>query len=220
MAHAIYVFDAYGTLFDVHAAVRKHAEAVGPDGDQLSAIWRAKQLEYSWTRSLMDRYLDFWTLTEQALDHAYACVPSADTSIKPALLDAYRSLDCYAEVPSVMKALKSDGKQLAILSNGSPEMLASAVTAAGLDGVFDAVLSVDPLRIYKADPRIYEMVTTHFRAYPEAVSFQSSNRWDIAGASAFGFRTVWINRSGAADEYLDLPPKAVLPDLTGLAALG
>ncbi len=220
MAHSIYVFDAYGTLFDVHAAVRRHAEAVGPDADQLSAIWRAKQLEYSWTRTLMGRYLDFWTLTEQALDHAYACVPSADTSMKPALLDAYRSLDCYAEVPAVMKALKSDSKQLAILSNGSPDMLATAVSAAGLDGIFDAVLSVDPLGIYKADPRIYEMVTTQFRAYPEAVSFQSSNRWDIAGATAFGFRTVWINRGGVADEYLDLPPKAVLPDLTGLAALG
>ena len=220
MAHSIYVFDAYGTLFDVHAAVRRHAEAVGPDADQLSAIWRAKQLEYSWTRTLMGRYLDFWTLTEQALDHAYACVPSADTSMKPALLDAYRSLDCYAEVPAVIKALKGDGKQLAILSNGSPDMLNSAVSAAGLDGIFDAVLSVDPLGIYKADPRIYEMVTTHFRAYPEAVSFQSSNRWDIAGATAFGFRTVWINRSGVADEYFDLPPKAVLPDLTGLSALG
>ena len=120
----------------------------------------------------------------------------------------------------MIKALKGDGKQLAILSNGSPDMLNSAVSAAGLDGIFDAVLSVDPLGIYKADPRIYEMVTTHFRAYPEAVSFQSSNRWDIAGGTAFGFRTVWINRNGVADEYLDLPPKAVLPDLTGLSALG
>lgn len=220
MAHAIYVFDAYGTLFDVHAAVRRHAEAVGPGADQLSAIWRAKQLEYSWTRSLMDRYLDFWTLTEQALDHAYSSVPTADISMKPALLDAYRSLDCYPEVPTVMKALKSSGKQIAILSNGSPDMLASAVAAAGLDGIFDAVFSVDPLKVYKTDERVYELVTTHFRAYPEAVSFQSSNRWDIAGATAFGFRTVWMNRTGAADEYLDLPPAAVLPDLTGLAALG
>jgi len=220
MAHSIYVFDAYGTLFDVHAAVRRHAEAVGPDADQLSALWRAKQLEYSWTRSLMDRYLDFWTLTEQALDYAYACVPSANTSMKADLLAAYRSLDCYEEVPSVIKALKSSGKQIAILSNGSPDMLDSAVEAAGLTGVFDAVFSVDPLKVYKTDERVYELVTTHFRAYPEAVSFQSSNRWDVAGATAFGFRTVWINRSGMADEYLDLPAAGVLPDLTGLAALG
>jgi len=220
MAHSIFVFDAYGTLFDVHAAVRRHAEAVGPDADRLSAIWRAKQLEYSWTRSLMGRYLDFWTLTEQALDHAFDCVPSADTSMKPALLAAYEELDCYAEVPSVIKALKASGKQIAILSNGSPGMLESAVRAAGLDKVFDAVFSVDPLEIYKTDERVYELVTTHFRAYPEAVSFQSSNRWDIAGATAFGFRTVWINRTGMADEYLDLPPAAVLPDLTGLSALG
>lgn len=220
MAHAIFVFDAYGTLFDVHAAVRRHAEAVGPDADRLSAIWRAKQLEYSWTRSLMGRYLDFWTLTEQALDYAYDSVPSADTSMKPALLAAYQSLDCYEEVPSVIKALKASGKQIAILSNGSPGMLESAVRAAGLDRVFDAVFSVDPLEVYKTDERVYEMVTTHFRAYPEAVSFQSSNRWDIAGATAFGFRTVWINRTGMPDEYLDLPPAAVLPDLKGLAALG
>jgi 2-haloacid dehalogenase len=219
MAHAIYVFDAYGTLFDVHAAVRRHAEAIGPEGERLSAIWRAKQLEYSWVRSLMGRYKDFWTLTEEALDHAFALVPSADISMKPKLLEAYRGLDCYAEVPRVVKALRTQGRRLAILSNGSPDMLASAVAAAGLDGCFDKVISVDAVRAYKTDERVYELVATEFRVYPEAVSFQSSNRWDIAGATAFGFRTVWINRAGAPDEYADLPPAAVLPSLDGLAGL-
>ncbi|WP_321341873.1 haloacid dehalogenase type II [Breoghania sp.] len=220
MSHSAYVFDAYGTLFDVHAAVRKHAEAVGPDANMVSMIWRAKQLEYSWTRTMMGRYRDFWELTEQALDYALAAVPSADTSMRAALLEAYHRLDCYGEVPEVLKQLRDSGAKLAILSNGSPEMLAGAVSAAGLDGVLDEVFSVDPLRAYKTDERVYEMVTNHFRIYPETVSFQSSNRWDIAGATNFGFRTVWINRTNLPDEYHDLPPNAVLPDLTGLAALG
>lgn len=219
MSPSVYVFDAYGTLFDVHAAVRRHAEAVGPDGQRLSEIWRAKQLEYSWVRSLMGRYQDFWALTEQALDYAFRVVPSADTSAKPLLLDAYRSLDCYPEVPVVLRGLKEAGAKLAILSNGSPEMLASAVSSAGLDDVLDIALSVDELRTYKTDERVYEMVTTHFRVFPEAISFQSSNRWDIAGATAFGFRTVWINRAGLPDEYGDLPPAAILTSLDGLGAL-
>jgi len=219
MAHPIYVFDAYGTLFDVHAAVRRHAEAVGPDADKLSALWRAKHLEYTWVRTLMGRYVDFFTLAEQALDFALASVPSADISMKPALLDAYRRLDPYPEVPGVIRRLKDDGRRLAVLSNGTPEMLQTAVAAAGLDGAFDAVLSVDEVRAYKTDGRVYEMAAILFRVYPEAVSFQSSNRWDVAGATAFGFRSVWINRAGAPDEYTDLPPAAVLPSLEGLVGV-
>lgn len=219
MACAVYAFDAYGTLFDVHAAVRRHSDAVGPDAARLSEIWRNKQLEYTWVRTLAGRYLDFWTLTEQALDFAFAAVPNADRAVRPKLLDAYRGLDCYPEVPEVIRRLKADGKQVAILSNGSSGMLADAVSAAGLEGVFDAVLSVDQLRSYKTDQRVYELVTTQFRVYPQAVSFQSSNRWDVAGATLFGLRTVWINRTGAPDEYADLPPAAVLPSLEGLSRL-
>lgn len=219
MACTIYAFDAYGTLFDVHAAVRRHADAVGPDASLLSEIWRAKQLEYSWVRTLSGRYRDFWTLTEEALDFAFAAVPSADRATRTALLDAYRRLDCYPEVREVIRSLKQDGRQLAILSNGSPDMLANAVAAAGLDGAFDAVISVDALKTYKTDPRVYDLVTTQFRVYPEAVSFQSSNRWDIAGATAHGFRTVWVNRAGAPDEYADLSPAAVLQSLEGLTRL-
>jgi 2-haloacid dehalogenase len=219
MACSVYAFDAYGTLFDVHAAVRRHADAVGPDAARLSEIWRAKQLEYSWVRTLTGRYLDFWTLTEQALDFAYASVPSANPTMRSRLLDAYRSLDCYPEVPELLRGMKQEGKQLAILSNGSPDMLGDAVAAAGLEGALDAVLSVDELRSYKTDRRVYDLVTTRFRVYPQAVSFQSSNRWDIAGATAYGLRTVWINRIGAPDEYSDLPPSAVLPSLHGLLGL-
>ncbi|MEP6567527.1 MAG: haloacid dehalogenase type II, partial [Mesorhizobium sp.] len=143
MQYAAYVFDAYGTLFDVHAAVRRHADAIGPDGQLLSELWRAKQLEYSWVRTLMGAYADFWQLTEQALDFALRKFPSADPSLKAKLLDAYWRLDCYPEVPAVLKALKASGARLAILSNGSPEMLQAAVKSAALDQVLDDIYSVD-----------------------------------------------------------------------------
>ncbi|QDG76950.1 haloacid dehalogenase type II [Labrenzia sp. PHM005] len=219
MAYAAYVFDAYGTLFDVHAAVRKHAAKLGPDAQRLSSLWREKQLEYSWVRALMGQYKDFWELTQQGLDTAFELVPSADKSLKDDLLNAYWTLDCYPEVPQVLTDLKATGAKIAILSNGSPDMLEAAAKASGLTDLFDEIFSVDSLRTFKTDPQTYEMVTTHFRIYPEEVSFQSSNRWDVAGATAFGFRTVWMNRTGQPDEYKDLSPKAVLADLTGLSAL-
>lgn len=220
MACSVYVFDAYGTLFDVHAAVRRHAAAVGPDAVRVSELWRQKQLEYSWVRSLMGRYLDFWTLTEHALDFALAAVPTADPSMRATLLDAYRRLDVYPEVPKVLAALKATGVRLAILSNGSPKMLASAAASAKIDDVLDEIISVDEVRTFKTAPAVYDLVATRFRVFPGAVSFQSSNRWDVAGATVAGFRTVWLNRSGQPDEYTDLPPAAVLPNLEGLLGLG
>lgn len=216
MQYAAYVFDAYGTLFDVHAAVRRHADQIGPDGQLLSEIWRAKQLEYSWVRTLMGAYADFWQLTEQSLDFALRRVPSADPSLKVRLLEAYWRLDCYPEVPAVLKALKASGARLAILSNGSPEMLEAAVKSAALDQVLDEIYSVDAVRRFKTDPAVYDMVATGWRLYPGAVSFQSSNRWDIAGATKFGFRTVWINRSNQPEEYRDFPPTLILPSLEAL----
>ena len=177
MPYAVYVFDAYGTLFDVHAAVRKHADTIGPDGARLSEIWRAKQLEYSWVRALMGRYQDFWTLTEQALDHAFACVPSADPKYRAALLDAYRELDCYPEVPAVLRTLKEHGARIAILSNGSPTMLDSAVRSAKIDTLLDAVLSVDELQTYKTAEPVYEMATTssHFVSILKPVGCRRRN---------------------------------------------
>jgi 2-haloacid dehalogenase len=218
MRHSAYVFDAYGTLFDVHAAVRRHAGAVGPDGPVLSEIWRLKQLEYSWVRTLMGAYADFWQLTEQALDFALAKVPSVDRQLRGDLLEAYSTLDCYPEVPGILKALRVAGAKLAILSNGSAAMLEAAVKSAAIDNLLDEVFSVDAIGRFKTDPAAYEMVTAAWDLDAASVSFQSSNRWDIAGAGKFGFRTVWINRSGQPDEYPDLPPSAVLPTLDGLLA--
>ena len=216
MRHSVYVFDAYGTLFDVHAAVRRYADAVGPDGQLLSEIWRAKQLEYSWVRTLMGAYADFWQLTEQALDHAFGRVPSVDRSMRARLLEAYWQCDCYPEVPAVLKTLKAQGARLAILSNGTPEMLGAAIRNAALEPLLDAVFSVDQVKRFKTDPSVYDMVATAWRVYPDKVSFQSSNRWDVAGAAKFGFHTVWINRAGQPDEYRDFPPNLVLPSLEGL----
>jgi 2-haloacid dehalogenase len=219
MACTVYAFDAYGTIFDVHAAARRHAPAMGEAASAFSALWRTKQLEYTWVRTLAGRYLDFWTLTEQALDFAFAAFPSVDRSLRQTLLDAYLRLDCFPEAPEVLTALKAQGKRLAILSNGTPAMLQAALAAAGLENLFEAVISVDALRAYKTDQRVYELPTAHFRVYPEAVSFQSSNRWDVAAAAAFGLRAIWINRAQVPDEYADLRPAAVLPSLAGLLRL-
>lgn len=216
MRYSAYVFDAYGTLFDVHAAVRRHSGEIGPDGQVLSEIWRAKQLEYSWIYTLMGTYSDFWKLTEDALDFAFRKVPSANPDLRGKLLDAYFRLDCYPEVPSVLRALKAEGARLAILSNGSPRMLEAAVRSAALEGIFDEIFSVDAIRRFKTDQQVYDIVTTSWRLYPASVSFQSSNRWDIAGARRFGFRTVWINRAGNPDEYRDFAPDMILPSLSSL----
>jgi 2-haloacid dehalogenase len=204
-APALYAFDAYGTLFDVHAPVTALADAIGPDAARLSDIWRTKQLQYTWTLSLAGRYRPFWSLTEEALDFAIASVGGIAGGLRAKLLDAYWALEAYPEAGSVLRELKARGARLAILSNGDAKMLKAAVSGGGLDGIFDALVSVEGLSIYKPDPKVYRLLTDRFECAPEDVSFQSSNRWDIAGAKAFGFRTVWINRFGQPEEYPDLP---------------
>ncbi|RXF72916.1 haloacid dehalogenase type II [Hansschlegelia zhihuaiae] len=212
----VYVFDAYGTLFDVHSAVARHRETIGPSADRLSELWRTKQLEYSWVRSLAGRYRDFWSLTEDALDFAAAKIGGIAPEARATLLDAYRALDAYPEIREVLGELKAQGASIAILSNGSPAMLDAGVSAAGIGDLLDDVLSVDELEVFKTDPRTYALVTRRFGVTAEDVSFQSSNRWDIAGAKAFGFRCAWINRAGAPDEYAELTPDRTLCDLRGL----
>ncbi|RDI58657.1 haloacid dehalogenase type II [Microvirga subterranea] len=210
------IFDAYGTLFDVHSAVARHAASVGPDAARLSEIWRAKQLEYSWVLSLAGRYEPFWRLTEKALDHALARHPGVDRALRPLLLDAYRSLDAYAEVRPTLEALRARGLRTGILSNGDPAMLHAAVTSAGLGSLLDPVLSVDAAGVFKTSPRTYDLVLDALSVTAAEVVFVSSNRWDIAGAAAFGFAPVWVNRLGLPDEYAELPPRAVVSSLDGL----
>jgi len=211
-----FVFDAYGTLFAVHASIGRHRAAAGPDADRFSDMWRSKQLEYTWTLTLAGRYDDFWTLTERALDFAFARFSSVDKALKPKLLEAYLALDAFPDARTALHDLKARGDATAILSNGSPKMLAAAVAAAKID--LDAVLSVDRVRIYKPRPEAYALVTDHFRLAPAQVVFVSSNRWDVMGAATFGFRTAWINRASMPEEY-GPAPHAVLTDLRGLMAL-
>lgn len=217
-AHA-YVFDAYGTLFDVHAAIARHRAAAGPDADRFSELWRTKQLEYTWTMTLAGRYTDFWTLTERALDYAFDRIGTVNRALRPKLLDAYRQLDAFPDAREALTALKAQGVRLAILSNGSPAMLDAAVEASGIGGLLDAVLSVDSVRLYKPRPEVYALVTDRFGVAAQSVVFVSSNRWDVMGASAFGFRPVWINRARNPDEYPEHAPLRTVTDLSALPKL-
>jgi 2-haloacid dehalogenase len=210
------VFDAYGTIFDVHSAVARHADRIGPDAALLSEIWRMKQLEYSWVLSLAERYEPFWLLTERALDHAFARCPGVNRAVRADLLAAYRTLAPYPEAPAVLERLAARSLRTAILSNGDPGMLVDAVASAGIAGRVDVVLSVDSVKVFKTSPRAYELVLTALGVRPGEVVFVSSNRWDVAGAAAFGFRPVWVNRTGLPDEYPGLEPVAVIPDLAAL----
>ncbi|MBX9842772.1 MAG: haloacid dehalogenase type II [Xanthobacteraceae bacterium] len=214
-----YVFDAYGTLFDVHAAIGRHRAAVGPEADRFSDLWRVKQLEYTWTGTLAGRYADFWSLTQRALDFCFERFPAVDRSLRGDLLNAYLELDAYPDAHKVLRELKARGDKTAILSNGAPPMLVSALAAAGLKSELDAVLSVDVLKMFKPRMEVYALVTREFACKPADVVFVSSNRWDAMGATTFGFRTVWINRAGNPDEYTDSPPDAVVPDLTGVLSV-
>ena len=214
-----YIFDAYGTLFNVHAAIARHRDRIGPDADRISDLWRTKQLEYSWTLTSMGRYENFERLTERALDFAMARFGKSDATLRADLLASYQKLDAYTDAKETLGALKKAGFTTGVLSNGSPGMLHAAVKNAGLHDMLDPVLSVDSLGFYKPRNEVYALVTEALKAAPETVAFVSSNRWDIAGAANFGFKPVWINRSKMPDEYPDLKPVAAIDSLAALPAL-
>ncbi|NIW86649.1 MAG: haloacid dehalogenase type II [Gammaproteobacteria bacterium] len=213
------VFDAYGTLFDVHSAVAHHRPRLGDAADKVSELWRTKQLQYTWLRSLMGRYVDFWQVTGDGLDYAFDACGVDDPALRADLMEAYRALDAYPEVPDVLRTLKEHGMTTAILSNGSPEMLQSATESAGIGGLLDAVLSVDELRIYKPHPSVYELAVERLGVEAPGISFQSSNAWDAAAAAAVGFRVAWVNRFGQVRERIPAEPHAELRTLSELPAL-
>jgi 2-haloacid dehalogenase len=212
-------FDAYGTLFDVHTAVGRCRERLGPKADAVSALWRQKQLEYTWLRSLMRQHADFWQVTGDALDYALDANAIDDGVLRDDLMQAYLALDAYPEVPATLAALADKGLKLSILSNGSPAMLAAAVANAGLDTRFDRVLSVEDRGIYKPDPAVYQLVCDAFDLSANEICFLSSNAWDVAGAASFGFMVVWINRFGQPVERLPGRPQAEIGSLDQLLAL-
>lgn len=211
----IYVFDAFGTLFDVHSAARKLAPVIGTGWPRLSEIWRNKQLEYSWIHAGLGTHMRFEEATRQALLYALE-ICQLDRELAKDIVPRYRVLDAFPEVLDVLAALKARGARLAILSNGDPDVLSDLVEHAKLEGIFECVISVATAGTFKPALRVYAQACEAFDAEPGAITFVSSNRWDVAGASAFGFTPVWVNRSKAPDEYFDLPPDRIIDDLTAL----
>jgi 2-haloacid dehalogenase len=214
------LFDAYGTLFDVTSAARRLQGEIGPSWARLAEVWRTRQVEYTWLRSLMGRYVDFRTVTAEALDYAFAALGQVPApGLTNRLMGLYMTLDAYPEVPEVLSALRARGIGTAILSNGSPDMLTAATDSAGLGGLMDDVLSVDAVRVFKPDPAAYGLGCARFGVEADRLAFVSSNGWDVAGAATFGFRTIWVNRAGAPAERLPGAPVAELDSLHRLPDL-
>jgi 2-haloacid dehalogenase len=212
-----YAFDAYGTLFDVHSAIARHREAIGEDADAVSAMWRVKQLEYSWVRTLMGRYQDFWQLTQEALDFTLARFPSVDKKLKAALLDAYWRLGAYDDVLPTLTRLRLMGHETAIFTNGTYAMADAAANAAAVAPHIDMIVSVDEIGMFKTKAETYAHLCAKLGHDPREICLVSSNRWDIAGGSAFGLRTIWVNRAGMPDEYFDAQPDQ---DVRSLSEIG
>ncbi|WP_170465739.1 haloacid dehalogenase type II [Ruegeria arenilitoris] len=219
------IFDAYGTLFDVAAAARQAAgepgfEALQKKWPELANHWRLKQLQYTWLRAITDAHTDFWDVTQDGLDWALEATGlDGDATMRQRLLDLYWELQAYPEVPEMLRALKEGGLQTAILSNGSLPMLDGAVKSAGIGDVLDDVLSVESVGVFKPDSRVYDLVQNRFGCERDEVLFVSSNGWDAAGASGYGFATAWVNRAGEPVDRLPWRPAHVLSDLTAIPQL-
>ncbi|HRF73688.1 MAG TPA: haloacid dehalogenase type II, partial [Accumulibacter sp.] len=210
------VFDAYGTLFDFNTAALAARDELGDDWQRLSDLWRQKQLQYTWLRGLAGRHADFWQVTGDALDFSLATLQIDRPGLRARLMDLYLHLGTYPEVAATLRELKAGGMKLAILSNGTPAMLAAVVTSSGLDGVFDAVLSVEDVGAFKPHPAVYGLASDRLRVAPAAICFLSSNGWDAYSAKAFGFRVLWCNRFGQAAERIPETPDGEISDLSAL----
>ena len=213
------VFDAYGTLFDFASAAAGCGDVLGDRAAAVTALWRDKQLQYTWLRGLQGRHADFWQVTGDALDFTLETLGIADANVRDRLLSLYRRLECFPEVPQVLRRLKETGFVTAILSNGSPAMLADAVAGAKLGSLLDHALSVEEVGVFKPHARVYRLAVDRLGVPASAIAFQSSNAWDAYAASAFGMRVVWCNRYGQRRERLPGTPDREIRSLAELPAL-
>lgn len=213
------VFDAYGTIFDFAAAARRCKDELGEHADRLTTLWRDKQLQYTWLRAAQGRHADFWQVTGDALDFSLETLGIDNSRLRARLMELYLTLDAFPEVSGVLRSLRNAGLQTAILSNGSPRMLDAAVKEAGLEGLFDQVLSVEAVGVYKPNPKVYQLALDTLGVGSTNISFQSSNAWDAYAASAFGMQVVWCNRYGQRAERLPGAPDREIATLAELPAL-
>jgi 2-haloacid dehalogenase len=213
------VFDAYGTLFDVASAAQRCADALGDAAPRLAALWRDKQLQYTWLRAVQGRHADFWQVTGDALDFAQESLGLADPSLRGRVMQLYLTLDAYPDVPEVLRRLRDAGLATAILSNGSPAMLAAAIAHAGVGDLLDHVLSVEEAGVYKPHSRVYQLAVDRLAVPPQEIAFISSNGWDAWAASAFGMRAIWCNRQSQIRERLPGAPDREIHVLSELPPL-
>lgn len=210
------VFDAYGTLFDINSVTKQYCNELGDISEPFSNLWRSKQLEYSWLRSLMNRYEDFWCVTEESLDYALDYFNIKNESLKINLLKAYEDINCYEEVPTTLSKLKEIGISTAILSNASHSMLHVAIKNSKIDSYIDSCFSAHHLKIYKPHPTVYNLVLEKYDLNKNEILFVSSNSWDVAGAKSFGFNVSWINRFNSKKEVLPFESDIELESLIDL----
>lgn len=213
------VFDAYGTLFDFASAAARAPDVPRNQVPALTTLWRDKQLQYTWLRGLQGLHADFWQVTGDALDYALETLGLEAPGLRTRLMNLYRTLDCFPEVPAVLRSLKEAGFVTAILSNGSPDMLAAAVHAGGLNDVLDHVWSVEEVGVYKPHPSVYRLAVDRLGMPASAIAFQSSNAWDAHAAAAFGMRVVWCNRYDQRRERLPGKPDREIRSLIALPDL-
>ena len=209
------VFDAYGTLFDVNSAANKCKDKIGEDWENFANFWRTTQLEYTWLRSLMRRHKDFWEITEDSLDKSMK-VFGVDKNMKNELLNLYKVLSPYPEVKSVLESLKEQNFKLAILSNGTPALLNELVASNNLNNLFDDLFSVEEVKVFKPDSKVYEIPTKRYNIKANQITFLSANTWDVSGGGNYGYNSVWVNRNKSKFDLLDYQPKNEVSNLTQL----
>ena len=212
------VFDAYGTLFDVNSAAEKCKDKIGNKWENFANFWRTTQLEYTWLRSLMKKHKNFWQITEDSLDKSMETF-QIDKSLRNDLLSLYKELSPYPEVKNVLENLKKKSFKLAILSNGTPELLNHLVKSSDLENLFDDIFSVEEVKIYKPDPKVYDMPVNKYKVSKGEITFLSANTWDVSGAGNYGYNSIWVNRNNSVFDKLDYKPKNEVKNLKQLLDL-